>query len=429
MTSTAGLVFVDDVIGLFASALLYVVAYLAFVHILKYPRNWMRISTGSLMSMTISTCALLMQVSLVVDGFDPRVFGAAFVFLSILFFLVAAPALAFKPASWAIEVCARHGDYICLVMLLPAACLAYVFPDASRLHGLLAAAIVIEMSWFLRRLQADRGRQLVPIQEQDMAVMNLQANNDLLGFAKRHGISELVFAGSTASWLGCAKTSSPCPFNLYVNRLGFNTAPCCREHMQTLGHTLSGWLEEMGLSYWLEGGTLLGAVRENGALLAWEDDVDVSVLLEADVAWSALASGIEARAKRDGFFVDYFEETGFIAISNAEPSATPFRWENYRLRGEVRLDLAVYRRGMSRGEEVLERRSYKGAMPTTESGGYGIPSDLVLPTTNITFMGRECACPRRAADYLRVLYGDFNTIAYSYVDAKAAENRRHLDEM
>ena len=84
---------------------------------------------------------------------------------------------------------------------------------------------------------------------------------------------------------------------------------------------------------------------------------------------------------------------------------------------------------MSRGEEVLERRSYKGDMPATESGGFGIPSDLVLPTTNITFMGRECACPRRASDYLRVLYGDFNTIAYSYVDATSAENRRHLDEM
>ena len=155
----------------------------------------------------------------------------------------------------------------------------YAFPDASRLHGLLVAAMVIEMGWSLRRVQADTRRQLVPILEQDMAVMNLQANNDLMGFAKRHGISELVFAGSTVSWLGCAKTTSPCPFNLYVNRLGFNTAPCCREHMQTLGHTLSGWLEEMGLSYWLEGGTLLGAVRENGALLAWEDDVDVSVLL------------------------------------------------------------------------------------------------------------------------------------------------------
>ena len=52
--------------------------------------------------------------------------------------------------------------------------------------------------------------------------------------------------------------------------------------------------------------------------------------------------------------------------------------------------------------------------------------DLVLPTSTIAFLGREFGCPSRPEDYLRVLYGDFSQIAYSYVDAGPAEARRHV---
>lgn len=429
MTLIAGMVLTDGAVGFLISAALYLTAYLFFIRILKYPRNWLSPSAESLITPAVLTCLLLAQVSFSAIAFSLPILISAIFFTGALFFVIAAPAIAFKPASRPIEFCARHGDYAGLAMFVPAVGLAYAFPDASRLHGLLAGAMVIEVSWYVRRRWSDRKRQLVPINDHDLAVMKTQANNDLAGFAKRHGIGELVVTGDTATWRACEKTTTPCPFNLYVNRLGLNTAPCCREHMKTLCHTLSGWLEEMGHSYWLEGGTLLGAVRENGALLAWEDDVDVSVLLEADVAWSTFVAGLAMRSARDGFFVDCFEETGFIAIFNAEPSRAPFRWENYRLRGEVRLDLAVYRHATSHGEAVLERRLPKGNMPTTDSGGYGVTPDLVLPTATIGFMGRECACPRDAVDYLRVLYGDFNTIAYSYVDAESAENRRHLDEV
>jgi hypothetical protein len=215
--------------------------------------------------------------------------------------------------------------------------------------------------------------------------------------------------------------------NLYVNRLGLNTAPCCRERMKDLCHDVGAWLEEMGIVYWLEGGTLLGAVRENGALLPWEDDVDISVLIDNDDAWDALAAGVAARGDRDGYFVDAFQRRGFITISHASPRRPPLRWENYRLRGEVRLDLTVYRPAMSQGEPVLERQPLKGRMPATDSGGYGVARDLVLPTSTIAFLGRDFACPGRPEDYLHVLYGDYNQVVYSYVDTGPAETRRDLD--
>lgn len=416
----------DELTSISIAVVLYAAAYLSFVRVLQYPRNWLRPSVAGVLAAVFLTVVMLAYVSVSNDGVDAVSLCASIGFVGVLFYIIAAPALAFRPASRATEFLARHGDHAGLWMLAPAIILAYAIPN-PRLHGILTATMAIELAWYLRRHWASRRRRLLPIEGRDLAVLKTQANGDLEGFARRHGIGELVLSGGAVAWRGCDKTSSPCPFNLYVNRLGLNTAPCCREHMKALCHTVSGWLEEMGIIYWLEGGTLLGAVRENGALLPWEDDVDVSVLVDDDAGVDALAHGIAVLGARDGYFVDAFARKGLIAVSHASPQRSPLRWENYRLRGEVRLDLAVYRPAMSRGEPVIERRSPKGLMPATDSGGYGVPRDLVLPTSTIAFLGRDCASPSRTEDYLRVLYGDFNQVAYSYVDTGPAAARHRLD--
>jgi hypothetical protein len=426
MMSGMGTSSADGLIDVSIAVVLYLAAYLSFVRTLRYPRNWLRPSLATWLPAAGLSVVMLAYVSLSSDGVDAAALWASIAFVGVLFTVIAAPAIAFRPGSLPIEFLARHGDYAGLWMLVPAAIAAYAIPN-PRLHGILAAAMIIELAWYLRRRRADRRRRPLRIQGRDLAVLETQAKGDLEDFAKRHGIRELVLSGSTVAWRGCDKSTSPCPLNLYVNRLGLNTAPCCRERMKDLCHAVGAWLEEMGIVYWLEGGTLLGAVRENGALLPWEDDVDISVLIDNDDAWDALAAGVTNRGHRDGYFVDAFERRGFIAISHASPRRPPLRWENYRLRGEIRLDLTVYRRAMSQGEPVLERRPPKGGMRATDNGCYGVAPDLVLPTSTIAFLGRDFACPSRPEDYLHVLYGDYNQIVYSYVDTGPAETRRDLD--
>ena len=203
--------------------------------------------------------------------------------------------------------------------------------------------MAIELAWFLRQRWAGRRRQLKPLSDRDLSVAEIQAGGDLETFRRRHGIRELVLSEGAATWRGCGKTTPPCPFNLYVNRLGLNTAPCCREHMKELSHYVAVCLSEMGVVHWLEGGSLLGAVRERGALLAWEDDVDISVLLDGDVTWEWLTAGLAERGARDGYFVDRFEREGFVTISFDPPKRWPFRWQRNRLRGEIRVDIVIYR--------------------------------------------------------------------------------------
>ena len=41
---------------------------------------------------------------------------------------------------------------------------------------------------------------------------------------------------------------------------------------------------------------------------------------------------------------------------------------------------------------------------------YGIPQNIVLPTSTIDFLGGNIVCPNKPDKYLRVLYGDFEEI-------------------
>ncbi len=425
MTGIEASPFIQVIAALVASAL-YVATYLSFVRLMRYPRNWHPPSLSASLATGLLAALTVALVSLSPDGLDTPALAISASFLVLLFCIIAAPAIAFRPASRPVEFLAKHGDYAGLWLIGPALIAGLAVPNI-KLQAVLATAMAIELTWFFRQRWAGRGRRLHPLNDHDLSVLETQAKGDLAAFRRRHGIRELELSTGIVSWRGCGKGTSPCPFNLYVNRLGLNTAPCCREHLKDLSHHIGTGLREMGVVHWLEGGSLLGAVREGGALLDWEDDVDISVLLDDDMTWERLAAGLAERGARDGYFVDLFEKKGFISISFDQPKRWPFRWERNRLRGEIRADIAIYRQAISHGKAVLERRSYKGTMPATQSGGYGVPEEIVLPTTPIPFLGGEFAGPNEPEVYLRLLYGDFRKVEYTYLDAGAAKARAPFD--
>jgi uncharacterized membrane protein len=408
-------------------ALLYLATYLSFVRLLRHPRNWHLPNLWDILATAALAAVTLIFVSAYASGIDLVVLIMSAGFLVALFGIIAAPSVAFRPASRATEFLARHGEYAGLVMLAPAVVIGLGIAN-TKLSVLMATAMIVELAWWVRNLWGNRRRRLYRLTDYDLSILNKQARGDLTGFARRHGIQELRSSQGTATWRGCGKNTLPCPFNLYVNRLGLNTAPCCREHMKELCFVVTKWLHEMGAVHWIEGGTLLGAVRGRGALLPWEDDVDVSVLVDRNVTWASLASELAERGAREGYSVDAYEARGFFTICYDPPGRRPFHWQRNRMRGEIRLDLAVYRRAISLGRAVVERRTPKGEMPTTESGWYGVPQKLVLPLSKITFLGGNFSCPSQSHEYLRVLYGDFRKLAYSYVDSAAAQMRRDVDE-
>lgn len=415
-----------QVIAALVASALYMATYLSFVRLLRYLRNWYAPSVPA--SLTTGTLAglTLALVSLSTHGLDRPALVISACFVGALFYIIAAPAIAFQPASRPVEFFAKHGDYAGLWLLGPALLAGIAVPN-MKLQALLATAMAIELSWFLRQRWTDRTQQQYPLNGRDLSVLETQAKGDLVAFRRQHGIRELVLSNGAVGWKGCGKSTAPCPMNLYVNRLGLNTAPCCRQHMTELSHYVVACLREIGVVHWLEGGSLLGAVRENGELLDWEDDIDMSVLLDDEMTWDQLAAGLCERGARDGYHVDLFENKGFVSILFDPPKHWPFKWERNRLRGEVRVDVAVYRRAFSFGEAVVERRIGKGAMPSTEDGGFGVPQGIVLPTSKILYLGGEFDCPNQPEAYLQMLYGEFRKIEYTYIDAEAAKARAEVD--
>ena len=427
MNSTDGLLSTAPV-GAMIAAILYISTYLGFLRLLKYPRNWWLLSVSSVIATGALAVATVVFVSVSPEGTDIAVMAFLTGFIIVLFAIIASPAIDFQPGNRpVVEFFANHGDHAGLWMLVPAIVAAYFLPSA-KLHGVLIAAITIELLWYLRH-RWNNTRQLYPLTEHDLLVLETQAKGDIEGFAKQHGIRELNVSATGVEWYGCSKNTLPCAFNLYTNRLGLNTAPCCRQHMKELAYFVSSCLTDMGTVHWLEGGTLLGAVRENGNLLAWEDDVDISFLLEDQSSWTSVVKGICDRGKHHGYFVEVNENAAYLGISYDRPQPWPFRWERYRMRGEIRLDLVAYRRAVSHGQSVLERQSHKGVLPMTESGWYGMPEDIVLPTSTIRFLGDDMPCPNQPQPYLRKLYADYQKVELTYVNSQAAEARRSVDEI
>jgi hypothetical protein len=415
------------VTALIASSL-YLATYLSFVRLLRHSRNWYLPTLPSALgtvSLIIITAA---HISFSSQGFDLPAFALSVGFIAGLFSIIAAPAIAFEPGARrpVVEFLAKHGEYAGLWMTPLAVVAGFTLPDA-KLFGLLVTAMTIELAWFLRHRGLGQ-RQSYPFGERDLLVLKTQAKGDVEGFAKRHGIRELELSpDGSVNWLGCSKDTLPCPLNHYIHRLGLNTAPCCREHMKDLTDFVVACLRDMSADHWIDGGSLLGAVRENGALLAWEDDVDISVLLDGDTTWKSLSATLIMRGAENGYYVDVFEKKGYLTISYDPPKTWPFHWERNRMRGEIRLDLVTYRQAKSGGQSVLERQLLKGTMPVMEGGWHGVPKEIILPTSTINFLGDNISCPNQADAFLRILYGDFQKIELTYVDSDAAKARAEID--
>ena len=409
------------------AASLYFLAYLSLVRLLRYWRNWYSPPLSLSFLTTGLALATVIHISFSQSGFSWLSLILAASFIAYLFTTITATAVAFKPSAPrpVIHFLAKHAEYSGL-WIIPAATVAgYMLPD-PKLLGLLVSAVAIELSWFLRCRCADR--KSYPLNTLDLLVLQTQANGNVADFAKQHAISELqILPNGSVNWLGCKKNSLPCPLNFYVNRLGLNTPPCCREHFEDLGRFVTDCLRDINATHWIDGGTLLGAVRENGAMLAWEDDIDISVLLDDDTTWDKVCATLSARGNKDGYYVDIFEKLHFIVVSYDKPKSWPFRWERNRMRGEIHLDLVSFRHATDKGEPVLERQLLKGSMPVMESGWHGVPIDIILPTTTIKFLGSDVPCPSQPEAFLRTVYGDFQTVELTYVDATAAKIRADIN--
>ena len=206
-----GAIATNPAISALIAAALYLATYLSFLRLLRYPRNWNPPTLPASLATAGLAALMVAQVSVSPDGIDLAALVLSAAFVAVLFGIIAAPAIDFRPANRpglrpVIGFLAKHGDYAGLGMLGPALAAGYAVPNV-RLQGVLAAALALEMAWYLRARWTGR-RRLYRLGDHDLQVLKAQAKGDLAGFAKRHGIRELVLSGGAVGWLGCTLAAS-----------------------------------------------------------------------------------------------------------------------------------------------------------------------------------------------------------------------------
>ncbi|NWV40695.1 FKRP protein, partial [Grantiella picta] len=192
-------------------------------------------------------------------------------------------------------------------------------------------------------------------------------------------------------YFGCAKTTPRCfgtvhrqtPEYLLAGRW---TPPCCLQALRLTARHAVAELESAGVRYWLEGGSLLGAVR-SGDIIPWDYDVDLGFYREdiAKCRWlDAVAKTGRPVEDPDGFFWEKAAEGEFYRV-------------HYSRTNRLHVDLWPF---YVRPGGVMTKETWLGHRQDVE-----FPEELVRSRRVLGFAGGEAAAPRDPRGFLELKFG------------------------
>ena len=154
-------------------------------------------------------------------------------------------------------------------------------------------------------------------------------------------------------------------------------------------------LDNCSIQYWLEGGTLLGIRREN-RLLPWDNDVDLSVLVDQSSKFEALYQALDR--------ADYRVKTRLFEVNTEQFDQGDIRIIKIRkkrflglLKGPVCLEIFVK-------YPIDEQACWQIAGKSKQ-----VPTRFYQSFKTIRFNDYDYVVPELTDEYLAFRYGDWQT--------------------
>ena len=227
------------------------------------------------------------------------------------------------------------------------------------------------------------------------------------------GIKKVIHPNNAAEWYGCSKHTARCfgtvvddtPEYIHQNRW---TPPCCLEKIRETARHVFKTLRESGVRYWLEGGSLLGAVR-NGDIIPWDYDVDIGIY-QLDIVKCNLLSKIEQTSVIDN--------KGFV-WEKSQPEEGNFIRVQYSQSNHLHVDIFPF---YSVNGTMTKDYWYKAHRQDTK-----FPEHYLKPLQIISFVGMDdVSVPNNARAFLEFKFGKGVIENPQYPNPKKVKHKPHL---
>ncbi|XP_039585483.1 fukutin-related protein [Passer montanus] len=211
---------------------------------------------------------------------------------------------------------------------------------------------------------------------------------------ERFGLKLEVLPDGSRRWHGCAKETPRCfgtvrwqtPEYLLAGRW---TPPCCLRALRATARHVLAQLEAAGVRHWLEGGTLLGAVRL-GDIIPWDYDVDVG-LYRDDVPKCRWLAAVAATGR------PVEDPQGFLWEKAAEGE---FYRVHFSRSNRLHVDLWPFYARPGAAAAVMTKDTWLGHRQDVE-----FPEAFLVPLGTVTFAGVAAKAPNDPRGFLELKFG------------------------
>ncbi|KAK6643156.1 hypothetical protein RUM43_004659 [Polyplax serrata] len=216
---------------------------------------------------------------------------------------------------------------------------------------------------------------------------------------KQFKIKKVVREDGTIEWHGCTRNTQRCFPSVinsipdYLNQRRW-TPPCCLKVLRETVHHVFKILKDCNVTFWLEGGSLLGAMRMKD-IIPWDYDVDIGIYLQ-DIDKCSWLRMVHLSKHQKNTLASIVDNDGFVW-----EKASPEEGDFYRVQASVHNHLHVDIFPFFSRDGIMTKKTWFSTHPQDME----FPEHYLKPLTTIEFAGIEAPAPNNVKEFLELKFG------------------------